>query len=478
MEEIMKTTTDIVIDHVHNVKKGTIRVKRIEKPDRAVLDSQNEKLQAQIALCQARIQEIGGLIENKKNGRKHVSAGGQLARNRLMELRSEFKGAMDAKNAIRGELAAVDAARDKLKDEAKAIKDKLSFVRVEHIDEEIMKLEGKIAHTTMSLDEERRTVDNIKQLRKSRDMVKVYMDRQGRIQEDDSHRRALIERIREVDATLNELKFRENEQRQVLEVIRSKEEAEVADIPELMNERNESYEVIREARDAARQLKIDFKQQNDEYYVNERLWQQQQREDRQRLWEANQAERKERDDRRKAWEAENAPEPFVKEVTDAEQLLGYLSKFIKVETVAVDSAPQQKAEFEGKQALKRGDEEVLDSFWAGLGGGKKGKGKSGGGKKESKKEIKEPKLPHTLDALASFSNLKMTPPLTKSDIPASIEILKEKKEHFLKKRQEVNEKKAQEPEEGAKKERKQQLEITIKFEVSDDNIVVILVSAA
>jgi len=165
-------------------------------------------------------------------------------------------------------------------------------------------------------------------------------------------------------------------------------------------------------------------------------------------------------------------------VTDAEQLLGYLSKFIKVETVAVDSAPQQKAEFEGKQALKRGDEEVLDSFWAGLGGGKKGKGKSGGGKKESKKEIKEPKLPHTLDALASFSNLKMTPPLTKSDIPASIEILKEKKEHFLKKRQEVNEKKAQEPEEGAKKERKQQLEITIKFEVSDDNIVVILVSAA
>ena len=176
----------------------------------------------------------------------------------------------------------MDSARDKLKEETKSIKEKLTFVKVEQIDDEISKLEARISHTTMSIDEERKTVEHIKQLRKSREMVKLYNDRLEKLQGDDSIRRAIVERIKEQDNIINENKALEAKQKQVLDAIRAKEDAQVADIPALANERNEAYEIIREAREAVRNLRAQFKQKEDEYYANERLWRAQQAEEKKR----------------------------------------------------------------------------------------------------------------------------------------------------------------------------------------------------
>jgi hypothetical protein len=59
----------------------------------------------------------------------------------------------DEKNSMRAELQMADAQREKLREDAKAMRASLQFVKLEHIDEEIDKLENRISHTTLSIDE-------------------------------------------------------------------------------------------------------------------------------------------------------------------------------------------------------------------------------------------------------------------------------------------------------------------------------------
>jgi hypothetical protein len=54
---------------------------------------------------------------------------------------------------MRAELSLADTQRDKLREDAKAMRASLQFVKVEHIDEEIAKLESRISHTTLTIDE-------------------------------------------------------------------------------------------------------------------------------------------------------------------------------------------------------------------------------------------------------------------------------------------------------------------------------------
>lgn len=349
-----------------------------------------------------------------------------------------------------------DTQREKLREDAKAMRASLQFVKLEHIDEEIDKLENRISHTTLSIDEERRTVDQIKQLRKSRDMVKLYNDRLERLQEDDGHRRSLLERIKEKDQQLTATKALEAQQRSILDGVRAKEDAEVAAIPQLTAERNECYEIVKQAREALRTLRTEFKDAEDKWYANERLLRAQQRDERQKVWEAGQAERKERDERRKEWERENAPEPFDKEVTACEQLVSYLSKFVtpaEAAPTAVEAPKEAPAELNGMRALKR-DTEDLDVMFGGLGGGKqKGKKQGGGGGGKggaAKKEAKEPTMSHSLDTHASYAMLKLKAPSIKSEVAGSLEELKAKKSELLAKRVVTKEQKAKEEAEGPK----------------------------
>ena len=98
------------------------------------------------------------------------------------------------RNAIRKELIALDAARERLKEQSSARKSKLKFYTLEAVDKEVARLEETLAHTTMSLNEEKKIVTTIKDLGKSRDAVRQYAEAQAKASGDDGSRRAIIER--------------------------------------------------------------------------------------------------------------------------------------------------------------------------------------------------------------------------------------------------------------------------------------------
>lgn len=68
-----------------------IRVKRTAKPDRVALDEKVGQLQSAIDQSQQRITELKGLIDGKKDSRRHVGGSGAPARAKLGELRAAFK---------------------------------------------------------------------------------------------------------------------------------------------------------------------------------------------------------------------------------------------------------------------------------------------------------------------------------------------------------------------------------------------------
>jgi len=402
------------------------RVVRLAKPDKAGFENKLQKLQDNLDRYSARINEIKALIERKRESRKAVSAGSSMTKSRMAELNAAFKARMDERNAVRDELLAADAARERLREEARSMRDGLSYTRIEDIDAEIQRLEGSIAHTTMALAEEKKLMTRIKDLSKSRDIVKSYHEHNAKISEEEGYRKVIIDRIRAKDMEIDTIKAEQVELRRMLEGFRAKEDAETADIPSLQAERSKCFELIKEFRETMRASRVEFKGLEDEYYQREREYRAQQREEQKRAYQEREAERKRRAEYRKKMEEENAVDPFTDEIVMCEQLVAYLSKWSQPMNGTTQEEKAVEEASNGVQGLtligkKKSDEEV---FFV---GGKGKKNKKGKGSAEAKKPER---LIHGMDSLASFQKVGLVPPQTTADVAASVEDLKKAKEKF------------------------------------------------
>mmetsp|Transcript_39559 Transcript_39559/g.63449 ORF Transcript_39559/g.63449 Transcript_39559/m.63449 type:complete len:585 (-) Transcript_39559:270-2024(-) len=420
---------------------------RTAKPDRTELEATIVILQEACDVNQARIEELKRKIETKRDSRKTINAGTQGTRARITELNGSFTAHMDTRNAIRKELIAVDSIRERMKEQVLAMKQKLKFFTVEAIDREISKLEEHHAHTSMPLQEEKKIMTQLKDLSRSRETVREYNDAQAKISGEDGNRKAIIERIRAKDLEINAVKAEQQQYRATLDAVRSKEEKAGADIPQMQEERNASYEIIKAKRDEIRRLRTEFKATEDEYWTTEQLWRAYLKVEKQKQWEATVEERKARDEARKQWEIENAPEPFEAEVAAAEQLIAYLAKWDpKSNKAAEEKAAEEAAAVAAKRAdafkgLKIMNKKMLDEpeeddlfSLSGTSKGKKAKKKQRVAAEEPQGPNPKERLNISFDAYAHFSKLSLTAPSLVGEVPAMMNSLKEKKELFLEKR--------------------------------------------
>eukprot|EP00958_Prasinococcus_capsulatus_P001101 scaffold101_cov373-Prasinococcus_capsulatus_cf.AAC.3 len=416
---------------VTEAPKVPSKIVRYEKPDKAAHEAEVAVLLADIDKCQERMNQLKAEVDGKIENRRSVATGAQLARQRLIELRAEFKVALDEKNAVREELQAADKAREQMRNQVRSIKEKLSFMRVEQIDEEIQKLEYKMQHSSLSIQEEKRIVSQIKDLNKSRDFVKEYNDKMEKINEDEGMRKEIKERFAEKDAALNALKAQEMAQRRVIDDIKQKEEAEVADVPSLTEEKSSLFMQIKEKRGLIRKLRNEFYQKEDQYYQAEREFRAAERERRAKEYEARVAERKRRDEERRKREEESKPPPFEREIVCCEQLVSYLEKLelANSDTTKSDAPAPKETEVDHGDLvmLKKDNDEIenSDMMFGGLGG--KGKKKNKKGKAPKPKEVK---LTHDMEVFSSFSLLKVEAPTLPNQIPACKTLIQEKKVEY------------------------------------------------
>ena len=379
----------------------------------------------------------------------------------------------DERNAIRKELMALDATRERLREQAGAMKSKLRFTSVDAVEKETARLEDAIAHTTVSLNEEKKMVAQIKELGKSKELVRAYAEAQGKISGDDGNRKAIIDRLKAKDGEIDAVKAEQTTLRGELTATKKKEDKAVSDVPKLSEERGALYESIKANREKIRALRDEHKKKEDAYYERERLWRAYLRVEKQKQWEAGLEERAAREAAKKQWALENAPEPFEAEVTAAEQLIAYLAKWDTGESEAkkAEEAARAAAE-EARAAAARAAEEKAEAAFAGMSistkkapdenmfglssgtgaRGKKGKkfgkksaasrdpdgGGSGSGSGSGSAKSREPKTSTRLqipfDAYGGFAKLSIVVPTMTGDVPATVAALRAKKAEFLEKR--------------------------------------------
>ena len=440
---------------------------RLPKPDRVAMDRKIQDLQEAADVKQARIEELKKMIGNRRDAQKNIMSGSSGTRTRIGELNAAFQALMDERGAIRKELQAFDAARERVREQAVGMKSKLRFHTIEAVDREIAKLEETHAHTTMSLNEEKKLIAQIKDLNKSRETVREYAEAQGKISGDDGVRKSIIDRLRAKDDAITAVKSEQNGFRGELNAAKEKGDTAFSDVPKLQEERNACYEVIKARREEIRALRAEFKKAEDAHWNREREWRGYLKQEKQKQWEASQEERKARDEARKQWERENAPEPFEAEVTAADQLTAYLAKWDplgakagaeKAAADAKEAEEKKNAAFAGLQMMnkKMKDEEDDDLF--SLSGTSKGKK----AKKKGKAESAGPAGPNpnerlniSFDAYQHFAKLSLAAPGTVGEVPAMLISLKEKKDLFLEKRKVKKERIAaglEDEDEAAKKE--------------------------
>eukprot|EP00884_Botryococcus_braunii_P001958 jgi/Botrbrau1/11763/Bobra.0195s0088.1 len=300
-----------------------------------------------------------------------------------------------------------------------------------------------MAHTTMTLQEEKKVLEDIKKLKQQRETVGVYNTKLEKLNADDAVRTQIVEKLKACDERLGAIKQQEEVARAELAGIREQEQAKTSDIPGLIKERDESRHVIDIAYAKIKELRAAFKVEVDAWYANERAYREQRNEERKRRQEEYEAERKVRDAERKAREAELRGDPFVKEITMCEQLTSYLTKFTATEEAVVTpiSVDAGTAQLEGLKVFKKADveEEGFDE-WTKLSGTKKGKGAKKAAMKAQgavKAKTVDTKLTHPLETIAAFGTLKLDMPLTISQIPAALHAIKEKWDFYLEKQARV-----------------------------------------
>jgi hypothetical protein len=412
------------------------RVKRLERPNRVALDEKIIELHAQVDAAQIRVQEIKTILDSKQQNKHFTSQEHLDARGRLSDLSATFRGILESKKALREELEIGDKERERRRGEARTLRDKLPYVRVEQIDEEIKKLEYRLSHTSLTLQEEKKVLQQIKDLTKSRDFVKDYTDRMENISHDEGSRSALVEKIKEKDQLLNSLKDQEQQQRKILTDIREKEALQAVDIPALIDERNAAFEKMKALREEVKELRAEFRAKEDEFWEREWEWKEQQSVERKLAYEKREAERRERDEVRKQRELENFVEPYMDEIILCDQLYSYLQKYSHTAEETPSSVPSQKAEILAPKGVgdvipckKNRNDEELEGWFAGYGA--KGKGKKVKAPPAPKSRQKE-RISLSLDALTSFEKVALSPPTVMGDVFKSIKDLKAKKENFLK----------------------------------------------
>ncbi len=403
---------------------GVVKPKRIERlprPDREAHDAEIAALVAITDEKQARIVEIKALVNAARERRTTSSTANAPLHEKVKALNAIANEKIAQRDEVRAELAANDERRDRVREEANAMRAQSKFLTNESIDQEIARIDGKLAHETMPLAQEKKLVDQIKSLNKSRDLVREYAEKQALITAHDARRKACMDRIKAKDAEINSIKAEQAKIRAQLNEVKSKDDTANADVPKLIEEKNAAYEVIKAKREEINRLRAKQKKIEDNYWAREKLFRAQQKEIKQAQWEASQEERKARDEERKQWEKENAPEPFEDEVSACDALLAYLAKW---DTKKVDVSAVKTTQ------LSRRNEDDEDDMFAVSTAYKKKSKKSNGKSAPSGNE----RIQHSLDTLTFFSKVKIAVVAKVSDVPASLDVIKAKKEEFLERR--------------------------------------------
>ncbi|CDF38842.1 unnamed protein product [Chondrus crispus] len=291
-------------------------------------------------------------------------------------------------------------------------------------------------------------------------------------------RKRLDEERNQLDTQIDAAKGKLDKQRLVVDKIRAEQDSKMKKLQESTPDvdRDAEKKTINELKSVVRKLRDNFQDELDKWYLNERIHFEQQKIARKKKAEAMQAER---DQRRKEWEAEQAqypePDPYQEEKDMCDGLILYTRTLLgeTVEKPSVNLAPgkgqsaptlktttnTREITAEGKAigkssfAKNSGFDNLLFSDFVQKSGkkGKKARRAAALSGDTSAEAGDTPLKPHSIDYIAAFATLDITPPNKMGEVRAALEAVLAKKAYYDSKPKPTDEEKAQMAAEKSKK---------------------------
>ncbi|KAI0184277.1 hypothetical protein EV127DRAFT_350758 [Xylaria flabelliformis] len=405
--------------------------KRPERPNAELFNERLAKAEKEHQETMARYNAIKAKVDlATPNKNKDAPTPTQKRRQELIaevnDIRSKQGVGKNARNSKLDQIKRLDEQLRSRIAEQKSARGKVSFKNVEEIDRQIESLDKEVNSGMMKLVDEKKALTEISSLRKQRKNFaqfdtsqKGIDDLKAKIKEikdsmDDPEARALSDRYSKVQAELDSLKAEQDEAFKNLNSLRDERS-------KLQAEQQEKFQAIRKLKD--------------EYYTAKKAFGEYEREARQKARERQKAERERFDKEKKKERAQKllqeASDPaYLEEIRRANSLL----HFFDPSSTSTEKAPLLADSGLTAQASRKVDDSGLkgtklvrkedrdDDYLPAIKKGKKGNKKSAPAEKSG---FNCP--PSVID---DCSFLGIDPPMGATDVPAVIEKVKAKLDHW------------------------------------------------
>jgi len=406
---------------------------RMQPPDRTAFDEASAKIQESIDALQKTQADLAKKIAERSGGKEEFFAKKAELRAQLDEFSAKIDKLMERKTEISKAIGDKRQEGVEMRSQLNKMKKSIGYTSEAEIDQRIADIEFKLCTDTIPLKEEKELLKEIQELKKNRPKVSQVKNLEAGLATRD-----IGGSFKEQSSAISEeiSLFRDGKKKvqEKMAALMEERKGQLGDLPQIIEERDAIGKQIAEKVRERSELRDEFREKEREY----RKYQDEQRRVRQeKAAEERAARQAEYEKTRRVREAEKLDEqPYVQEMTLIEQTVAFCKSL-----TATKEVEEKKEEKEIQHDLKEGMEvltkkEDREEYFFVPTAKKKSKSKNKGGKAGgSSKPIK-----HNAETFRLFDQLKLDAPITTDDVPACLEKLEAKLEHYKVKVKEWEEK--------------------------------------
>ncbi|KAI4243944.1 MAG: hypothetical protein L6R40_003154 [Gallowayella cf. fulva] len=407
-----------------------------ERPDEQQYKESLAKAEKDYAAAQVKFNAIKAKIDLAQPLTKDSPAGKkqQELRSELQAIKQQQSGFKSSRTGTQEKIAALDAQLKSRMAEQKTARSRVPYKSVEEVDREIQRLEKQVDTGTMKLVDEKKALAEISSLRKQRKGFAGFDQAQKGIDDVRAQISELRKGLDNPEATALSLKY--DKITQEMATIKSEQDQAYKSLNSLRDERNKLHADQQEKYSAVKDLK-------DKYYKANRAHREYEREQnrirQERYRSETEAKQKERRKEAARQKLEEASQPaYMDEILTAGGLIRY---FDPSSTEAAKelrgpsgfAADAQRtvdvSDFKGTKVMKKDEQE--ENYFMGTGGKKGKKGKKGrAAGSPAPGPPSEGKFNLSVGIIEELAKVNVEPPMNQSDVPAVVEQLKAKRDHW------------------------------------------------
>ncbi|KAL8855606.1 MAG: hypothetical protein Q9178_007754 [Gyalolechia marmorata] len=407
-----------------------------ERPDEEQYKESLAKAEKDYAAAQEKFNAIRAKIDLAQPLTKDSPAGKrqQELRNELQAIKQQQSGFKSSRTGTQEKIAALDAQLKSRMAEQKTARSRVPYKSVEEIDREIQRLEKQVDTGTMKLVDEKKALAEISSLRKQRKGFAGFDEAQKGIDDVKAQISGLRKSLDNPEATALSQKY--DKIAQEMASIKSEQDQAYKNLNSLRDERNKLHSDQQEKYSAVKDIKDKYYKANRAHREYEREQNRIRQEKYKSEMETKQKERRKEAAREKLEEASQPA--YMDEILTAGGLIRYFDPSSTEATkelrspsgFAADAQRTVEAfDFKGTKVMKKDERE--DNYFMGSGGKKGKKGKKGGAAgSPAPSSLPEGRFNLSIGIIEELAKVNIEPPMNQSDIPAVVEKLKAKRDHW------------------------------------------------